>query len=361
MADCSQIEEGHPLQTAKLPRIDQLKSLIWIQTSFLGDIILQTAALRFIQLHYPSIQQWVITTPVGSKALAGHPAIHKLIVFDKRGRSMRKAVQQVKAELQDCSRSQTVLLQAHRSFRSSLLAFSLGFPTITYDESQGSFLADVTVPRVAVLHEAQRIGLLLEPLGVGRDRLCEARPYLQPGSPDSVSQRFGLPTQDRLIAMAPGSVWGTKRWPIEHFIELARLLLQKTTATLIILGSGDEEAAARSISDALADPRVINLAGKTKLDELLGLYPLIDLLISNDSSPLHYASAFDRPTLALFGATVPALGFGPLASRSQVAEVELVCRPCSDHGPQVCPLGHFKCMRTLSPERVLSLALALLE
>jgi heptosyltransferase-2 len=143
---------------------------------------------------------------------------------------------------------------------------------------------------------------------------------------------------------------------------MARILLEKTDRTLVILGSQDEQAAAAEMEEGLRDhaPRVINLAGKTSLDDLRGLYPQLDLLVSNDSSPLHYASAFQVPTLAIFGATVPGLGFGPLAPRRMVAEVELACRPCSDHGPQECPLGHFKCMRTLAPERVASMALELL-
>ena len=77
-------------------------------------------------------------------------------------------------------------------------------------------------------------------------------------------------------------------------------------------------------------------------------------LVANDSAPIHYASAFDVPTLAIFGATVSAMGFSPLASHSVVVELpELECRPCSDHGPKICPLGHFKCMKDISADRVL--------
>ena len=77
-------------------------------------------------------------------------------------------------------------------------------------------------------------------------------------------------------------------------------------------------------------------------------------LVTNDSAPLHLASAMGTPTVAIFGATVPAFGFGPLAARRAIAETAgLECRPCSSHGPQVCPLGHFKCMKELDAQRVL--------
>ncbi len=349
------------MKQQSLLRIDELENLIWIQTSFLGDIILQTAALRSVQLHAPHIRQYLITTGLGAKALAGHPALHKIVVFDKRDRSMAKAVQDVKSQLDNCSSERSVVLQAHRSMRSSLLARSLDFFTVTYDESHGAFLADVRVPRVAVLHETQRISLLLEPLGISRQQAFTSEPFLSQVSSAAV-QEWLQPHHQPLIAIAPGSVWGTKRWPVQHFIAMARLLLDKTPANLVILGSGDEVQAATDMSEALsfATPRVTNLAGKTSLDDLRAVYPRLSLLISNDSSPLHYASAFGVPSLAIFGATVPGLGFGPLAPGSRVAEVSLACRPCSDHGPQVCPLGHFRCMRDLLPEKVAQLALEIL-
>jgi heptosyltransferase-2 len=165
------------------------------------------------------------------------------------------------------------------------------------------------------------------------------------------------------IGIAPGSVWATKRWPIESFLRLAKQLLSQTNARLLILGSADEKAAAAELELGLAAEasRVINLAGRTSLDDLRAIYPSLSLLISNDSSPLHYASAFNVPSLAIFGATVPALGFGPLAEFSQVAQIDLPCRPCSDHGPMVCPLGHFRCMKDLEPERLASMALTILR
>ena len=77
------------------------------------------------------------------------------------------------------------------------------------------------------------------------------------------------------------------------------------------------------------------------------------VIVSNDSAPLHLASAMGTPTVAVFGPTVPAFGFGPLAERSAIVEDDmLACRPCDRHGPQRCPLGHWKCMLHQSPARV---------
>jgi heptosyltransferase-2 len=81
------------------PNLETVRNIIWIQTSFLGDIILQTAALNYVREQHPSIRQYLITTPLGAKALGGHPALDKIVVFDKRGRSMRQALQSVKCEV----------------------------------------------------------------------------------------------------------------------------------------------------------------------------------------------------------------------------------------------------------------------
>jgi heptosyltransferase-2 len=84
--------------------------------------------------------------------------------------------------------------------------------------------------------------------------------------------------------------------------------------------------------------------------ELIGRCAVI---VTNDSSPLHLASAMGTPTVAIFGPTVPDFGFGPLAPSSvAVGHETLSCRPCHRHGPRRCPLGHFRCMRELTADVV---------
>jgi heptosyltransferase-2 len=336
--------------------------IVWLQTSFLGDIVLTTAAVKAAAAHFPAARQHIVTTRLGVAALADFPALASRVAFDKGQDGTLAAFKKVRDELAPrlVSARGTVVLRAHRSFRSSLLATFLGWPSVAYREGDLSWLARVRVPRVAVLHEAQRIGLLLEPLGVPRQAIVAAQPALT-----ALPLLPGVPWQADLaaraapwIGIAPGSVWGTKRWTIEGFIALAEKVVERGDGTLVLLGSDKERPLTEQIEAALARrfpataPRWLNVAGMTDLDDLRRVMPRLSLLVANDSSPIHYASAFDVPTVALFGATVPQMGFGPLARGSVALGVELDCRPCSDHGPQVCPLGHFKCMRTLASERV---------
>jgi heptosyltransferase-2 len=124
---------------------------------------------------------------------------------------------------------------------------------------------------------------------------------------------------------------------------------------IAVIGSRADSAIAAEIIDAVPSGSTINGVGLPLLAsaELIGRAQAI---VTNDSAPQHLASAVGTPTLTIFGPTVPEFGFGPIAQRHIVAGHEkLTCRPCHRHGPQSCPLGHWRCMRELTPEYVSSL------
>jgi heptosyltransferase-2 len=340
--------------------------VVWIQTAFLGDLVLTTAAIRLLAQQRPELQQFMVTTPLGSDLFQGVKELTETIVFDKEKSSLLQSFRRVKESLSKlgCEQDNTVTLQAHRSFRSSLLSRYLGYYTITYRQTNFAFLANMRIERVATFHEVQRIALLLTGLGIERECLSTMRPCLDPlpllGT-EAWHEKI-LKATGKVLAIAPGSVWGTKMWPIEYYQQLVQKLGTHQNFSILLLGSKKE----RWLTDQLVlsgdVDRTINLAGKTTLDDLRRVYPRLNLLVSNDSSPIHFASAFGVPTLALFGATVPAMGFGPLAPGSKTMGVKgLSCRPCSDHGPKVCPKGHFKCMLDLKVEDVYQRCLTMLS
>jgi heptosyltransferase-2 len=146
--------------------------------------------------------------------------------------------------------------------------------------------------------------------------------------------------------MAPGSVWGTKRWP--YYGELA----SRTDGQIVIVGGREDAPLAQSIVQSTGG-RAVSAAGALSLRESAALIRRARVLVTNDSAPLHLATAVGTPVLALFGPTVPEFGFGPRRPGDvALGHAELSCRPCSRHGPQVCPLGHHRCMRDLSVEAV---------
>jgi heptosyltransferase-2 len=155
-----------------------------------------------------------------------------------------------------------------------------------------------------------------------------------------------------LIALAPGSVWATKRWP--GFPALAQSLASH--GRIVVIGGDDDRALAASIVEAL--PNAIDTTGQLSLLASAELIRRAALLVTNDSLPQHLASAMGTHTVTIFGPTIPGFGFGPLAPGSvSVGHQALTCRPCHPHGPAVCPLGHHRCLRDLADTIVRSHAL----
>jgi heptosyltransferase-2 len=154
------------------------------------------------------------------------------------------------------------------------------------------------------------------------------------------------------VALAPGSAWGTKRWP--YYVELARRLGEEFRVAVI--GSPADRPTAMEIKSALPEGSLIDGTAGLSLLASAELVGRAQAIVTNDSAPQHLASAMGTPTLTIFGPTVPEFGFGPLAERRVTAGHDaLSCRPCHRHGPQRCPLGHWRCMRELSTDYISSL------
>jgi heptosyltransferase-2 len=216
------------------------------------------------------------------------------------------------------------------------------------------------VPYRDDLHHAARLLQLARPNG-REPSTDELRPTLAPGESeraavDALLRAHGVAPGDPLIALAPGSVWGTKRWPF--YPSLAKSLAN--IAHVVIVGGAEDATLAAEIRAAAGES--IDATGRLSLLASAELLRRCALLVTNDSAPLHLASAMDTPTIALFGPTVPDFGFGPLATRARVLGLDaLACRPCDRHGPERCPLGHHRCMRDLAPDVVADRVRALLS
>lgn len=351
----------------KLPALKDLRNVIWLQTGYLGDIILNTGAVTLLAMKHPDIKQYFITTKIGQNALADMPEIESLFVFTKRGRSSIGSFKDIKAKMreQGFTSHNTLILQPHRSYRSSFLVKYLNLPSITYYETSLALMATRLIDRVAVFHEVMRIALLLEPLGIAREDIYTALPRLTPLTlnPSAPLSQIFDKFDGKIVAIACGSNWKTKKWNIEKFCELTKRLLSNPDLGIILLGAQKEVIDGKTIEDYVGTKeRLWNLIGKTNLDDLRRIYPKLKLLITNDSSPIHYASAFNIPTIAIFGPTTPSMGFGPLAHGSSVVEIErLTCRPCSAHGPNSCPQRHFNCMEKITIDQVYDLCISTLR
>jgi heptosyltransferase-2 len=333
-----------------------LPSFLVVQTSFLGDMILTTPLLARLATE-GTVD--VVCTPAASGLLANHPAVRQVIAYDKRAadRGMSGLARLGGALSQ--RRYDTAFL-AQGSVRSGVLALIARIPErVGFASSAGRMFYTTRVVSPSGQHHAARLLSLADRTTPAIATNDSIRPRLYPGESEraAVDALLGHETPNQpLVALAPGSVWATKRWP--YYAELARSLAED--ARIVIVGSGDDHELASEIVNA-SNGRAIDTTGRLTLLASAELIGRCALLVTNDSAPLHLASAMNTPTLAVFGPTVPAFGFGPLAERAAVAQIEtLECRPCDRHGPRKCPLGHWRCMREITAIDAQRMARALL-
>ena len=144
-----------------------------------------------------------------------------------------------------------------------------------------------------------------------------------------------------------------RKWPAENFVEVGRKLLEDSTNTIILTGSIMEQPKCEILLREINPDRVINLAGKTTFRELITLYSISHLLITNDSGPVHFASTTDIPILALFGPETPKI-FGPMSPNAKVISMELACSPCiSVFNQKKSYCNDNQCMKQISVQMVL--------
>lgn len=312
-----------------------------IQTAFLGDVILTTPLLSALADQFGRVD--VVTTPGAAALLESHPAVRQVIVHDKH-RSERgvRGVFRLARRLRAEGYARAYL--PHRSWRSGLAAQLAGIPErIGFQNAPARLTYTRTVARDPNLHEVPRLLALAGaadryPVSLGITLADDA-------GAAAWLDLAGVPSH--FVAIAPGSIWATKRWG--KFPALAAAL-----DTFVVTVGGPEDRALGDEVIAAARGGGVNAAGSLPLRVSAALLGRAAALVSNDSAPMHMAQAVGTPTVALFGPTVPAFGFAPRGPRDVIVEMDgLNCRPCSAHGPKVCPLGHHHCMTQLEVHRVL--------
>ncbi len=329
--------------------------ILVVQTSHLGDLVLSTPLLRELRRIAPETSIDVVTTPAGGELYAARPAVDRVLVYDKRWRpsGARSGWRLVRHLLRT---PYGVAIAAQRSARSGLMLLLSGAARrIGFRGAAGEWSYRERVTWKPARHAVRRYLALAEPLG-GSSESADARPRLTV-TPDAARRAdrllasAGIGPGTPILAVAPGALWATKRWTVEGF---AAVLdgARKRGLSAVLLGSASERALCERVA-ALSEAGAPVLAGRTGILELAALLQRCRALVSNDSGPAHVAAAVGTPVAAVFGPTVPEFGYTPRGAATRIVQHEgLDCRPCDRHGPQVCPLGHFQCMRGIGPERV---------
>ncbi len=314
--------------------------ILVIHTAFIGDLVLSTSFFSALRNKYPQSRIVFVTTPAGAEILSPNPWNLEFEVYDKRKKDagiagfwqLAKRLRQLQPRLTYC---------LHRSARSALLARYAGGKITGFAEGALSWLFYRRVSRQGYQYEVEKNLALL-----GVQEKIYSHLEVSPTDVDSIKGR--TEKWGKYVVMSPSSVWATKRWPASAYGELARKVVTELKYSVVLVGANTSEDKEISKVVGQAAPQgVFDLTGTTNLGELKAIIQGAELVVTNDSSPLHIALALGKKAVAIFGPTTKELGFFPYAPAGQSAVVEhpsLACRPCGLHGHAICPQQHFRCM-----------------
>lgn len=327
-----------------------------IQTAFIGDVILATSFVSLIKEYFPEAKVDFLLRAGNETLLKNHPQISKVIVWDKK---KNKYLNLLKIALKARKNKYDYAFNIQRFTNSGLFTALCGAKTkVGFKQNPLSFLFNFKIEHKIpypdqhdFLHEVQRNALLLSAV-VDNFKLPKASdipPRLYPDKNDfNKVQNF---VNQEFIILAPSSVWFTKQWPKQRWIDIKNKIHKDYH--IYFIGAPDDREYIDSI--ILETSNCTNLCGKLNLVQSAALMQKAKRVIVNDSAPLHLASAVDAPTTAIFCSTVPDFGYTPLSSQHSVVQAipKLECMPCGLHGKVSCPEGHFKCANNITDEQVL--------
>lgn len=331
-----------------------MEKILIIQTAFIGDAVLTLPMIQKLKEIFYGSELHVLCIPDTQEIFANSPSVDRTLVMDKKGKdrnflSLLKFISKIRSE------KYTRIYSPHRSFRSSILVRFSGVEH-TYGFSNSSFKSAYRylIRYESKIHEVQRnfdlIGFLYNAENwkiLPEIKLTQT--LLIPLEKIFVNYNTG----SKFSVIAPGSIWNTKKYPLEYFSEVIKYFLKKDFYVLLLGGKND-----RSLCEQIAsgfDEKVVPAAGKFSLVESIEILRKSEMLVSNDSAPTHLGVCADIPVLTLYCSTVPDFGFYPYNSKSRYLSYnDLPCKPCGIHGYKKCPVKTFACGYNLKPAIVIS-------
>ena len=315
--------------------MSQNSNVLIIQTAFLGDAVLITSLLEKIRHESPQTKVQLLVRAGLEPIFEAYPhdVLTKVWGYDKS----KKLTSWLALRKQLSKENFDHVFVVQRYFGMGLLSVSIGAKKVTgFRENPVSFLFQESIKHRfgQGVHEVERNNDLVEKW-LGKQFFG---PFLSP----TPYVPTGLEAK-KYLCISPGSVWETKRLPLQTWIDFIHGLPKDQA--VVLMGAPNEAELSAKIAAACTHHNIHNLTGKLGLQEAIGVYQEAALAFVNDSGPMHICSAVNTPTVAVFCSTTPDFGFGPLSTWNRVIEAKekLACKPCGSHGKNACPLVHYAC------------------
>jgi lipopolysaccharide heptosyltransferase II len=319
----------------KNPDFENIKSILIIRLSSLGDILLSTPLIRTLKTRYAHIEIDILVKRQYYDVIAHNPHLRNKYSFSSAKR--KELMSELKKQKYD------LIIDLQNNINSRKLTASLKGKTVRFKKrSIEKFLLVNTkinllkdAPQIPARYAAAIEGFELDNSGL--DIVANAMP-----------SEFLL-INENYIGICPGSRHFTKMWPLDYYVKLCRLLI-KNGWNILLFGGLTDRKICLEIKNQV--PEAINLQNDDDILQTAANMILCKAIYCNDSGLMHTACAAEIPVIAFFGSTVKEFGFTPYKNRSIVLENQsLSCRPCSHIGKSHCPKKHFKCMIDITPQR----------
>lgn len=327
-----------------------MQKILIIQTAFIGDVVLATALPEKLAKYFPDAEIDFLVRKGNESLLQNNPHLNEILIWNKKENKIKNLLKMLFVIRK---KKYDKVINTQRFFATGLLtAFSGAKQTIGFNKNPLSFLFTSTIKHTisnetVIKHEVERNNDLISSF---TDDVF-TRPELYPSDKDFMAVHAY--SNGAYVTMTPGSVWFTKKYPVEKWIELIHIF--PAGYKIFLLGGKENTAECEDIKKRAGNLNVEVLAGKLSFLQSAALMKNARMNYVNDSAPLHFASAVNAPVTAIFCSTVPAFGFTPLSDKLYIIETKenLSCRPCGLHGYKACPETHFLCALTIDATRLL--------
>ncbi|MFQ5780765.1 MAG: lipopolysaccharide heptosyltransferase II [Nitrospiria bacterium] len=329
------------------------KKILVRMPNWIGDAVMAVPALSALRVHFKDAQITLLAKPLVAALFEYHPDIDRIIIYEDRGKhygliGLWRLIRSLRNEGFDLA----FLFQ--NALEAALIAAGAGIPKrVGYAGDGRTFLLTGSLKKKgAPSHRREAYLALMRLVGfIGWDGF-ETRPTLvvtpeEQQAAWTLLESYGISKTDCIVGINPGAAYGpSKRWLTSRFAAVADRLVAEFNVKVLIFGGPAEIKIAENVQREMKN-RSIVLAGKTSVREMMALVSRCRLFLTNDSGPMHVASALEIPLVATFGPTNPD-GTSPAGNRSLVVQNKADCAPCRH---RECPIDH-RCMEGLSVEAV---------
>jgi len=339
------------------------RRILIVRTDRIGDLLLSTPVIYALRQKYPQAYISVMVAPYAKDIIEANPYLDEIIVYDKDGKH-KSWLRSFKFAGRLKKKKFDLALILHPTNRVHLLTFLAGIPErLGYNHKIGFLLTRRRehTKQEGKKHEAEYNLDLLCDLGItgnARDLFMPIRDESELWVKDLFVKQ-GIKDTDKILAVNPGASCPSKVWPAERFAQVAEKLARRYNFKILILAGPKDMHLADKVAQEMKG-KAINLAGKTSISQLAGILKRCVLFISNDSGPVHIASALGTPVISIFGRNQAGLSpqrWGPLGGRSKYLHKEVGCIQCLAHN---C-VKEFACLKAISVEDVLAAAESVLK